>query len=430
VRLLSIWIVALALAAAFESEDSRAVQAEFRKQDATLDWFQVLDKKPIDASNSLMLVAAAPSELRPGASVRSPIYLKEQIGLFVVAGPANGVRLALDRSLLASLAASPVLEPGDEHTAYIHLHSNYGFYRGSIKYVFDLANPRQPQKIRYGALAFTSAAQENGALRYRAVFPSSLAQANDLAAGWKPYYSIITIEPRDGELPAYRVVETAPHEDPFPPMPAPMRLADGQTALVVHTSSLDQPAHAGGIDLTTNSGRKLFWPVHVPNQAQYRAARPDAQQREELENNIGPHAASGTKLWFASTFYDGEGVSGVGAIGSFDAVTHAYILRYLPEITHWSGSALLVDGRDVWVGLMRRPEGVEYSGGLLRFNMDTNAARTYPVRDLIYTLNRVGDTLYCGTAGGVYTIRGDQVTQLRFEPDAQGKLNLLAREVK
>ena len=86
---------------------------------------------------------------------------------------------------------------------------------------------------------------------------------------------------------------------------------------------------------------------------------PEKQAPGEIENEIGPYALAGAKLWFANSFYDSEGVSGVGAIGTFDFAARKYEMRYLPEIAPWSGSAMLLDGDDLWFGLMRRPEGAE-----------------------------------------------------------------------
>ena len=79
---------------------------------------------------------------------------------------------------------------------------------------------------------------------------------------------------------------------------------------------------------------------------------------------------------------------------------------------------------------MRRPEGAEYGAGLLRYNTATGAVAKFPVADYIHTIDRLGNTVYCGTSHGLYTVRGNQVTQLRFEPDDQGKLVMVPREVR
>jgi hypothetical protein len=164
--------------------------------------------------------------------------------------------------------------------------------------------------------------------------------------------------------------------------------------------------------------------------ALYRKALPGKQAPGEIENDVGPSVLDGTRVWFANSFYDGEGVSGVGAVGAFDVTTRKYEMRYLPEIAPWSGSAMLLDGKDLWIGLMRRPEGASYGGGLLRYSTGTGVVRKYAVPDLIYTIDRLGDTLYCGTSHGLYRVRDRAITQLRFEPDGKGKLIMVARQVR
>ena len=104
-----------------------------------------------------------------------------------------------------------------------------------------------------------------------------------------------------------------------------------------------------------------------------------------MESDIGPFVQDGDKIWFATSFYDGEGVSGLGAIGTFDIATRKYQMRYLPEIAPWSGSAILLDGDDLWIGLKHRPEGADIGGGLLRYNMRTGAVKTFAIPDVIFT---------------------------------------------
>jgi hypothetical protein len=162
----------------------------------------------------------------------------------------------------------------------------------------------------------------------------------------------------------------------------------------------------------------------------YRKMLPGKQPPLEIESDIGPYVLSEARIWFASTFYDGEGTSGLGAIGAFDIPARKYQMRYPPEIAGWSGSAILLDSHDLWIGLKRRPEGADLGGGLLRYNTKTGSVGRYAFADVIYTIDRVRDTLYCGTSHGLYMVRDDKLTQLRFEPDGKGKLIMVAREVR
>ncbi len=401
-----------------QNGDLRAVQEAMKKGDASLDWFRVVARKAVDALYSVMVVEASPTELRPGIPKRIPVPGKTRIGIFVVSGKADQVRLVLDTYPLSSAAAYPTLEQPTTHVAYVHFYADYGFYRGSVKYIYDLSSPRPPLKIPYGILALTSSARENGKLRYFASF------------GQSERHATIVIGPGAGDAaPAYSITDAlAPWDSAGEP--APLATTDGQSVMVENKTPPGQSHQRSGIDVIDKSGRKQFYPVPIPTMALHRKLLPGKQAPGEIDNDIGPFDLDGNKIWFANTFYDSEGASGVGAVGSFDIPTRQYDMRYLPEIAPWSGSAILLDDGDLWIGLMRRPEGSDYGAGLLRYSTRTGAAASLPVADYIYTIDRLGDTLYCGTSHGLYTVRGNTVTQLRFEPDEKGKLIMVPREVR
>ena len=401
-----------------QKEDLRAVQDALKKGDASLDWFYVVAKKAVDAAYSVMVVEAAPTELRPGIPKRVPVPWKSLIGIFVVSANTNQVRLVLDTYPLGHTGEYPTLEQPTAHAAYVHFYSDYGLYHGSIKYIYDLSSQRPSLKIRYGILALTSSARENGKLRYLASFDQSERHAT------------IVIEPRTGDAPPAYTITDAPAPPDFAEGPTRLATTDGQSVIVENKTPPGQPHQPSGISVIGKSGSKQHYPVPIPTMALYRKLLPDKQAPGEIEDDIGPFVLDGHKIWFASTFYDSEGVSGVGAVGAFDISTRHYDMRYLPEIVPWSGSAILLDGADLWIGLMRRPEGADYGAGLLRYNITNGAAAKYAVADYIHTIDRLGDTLYCGTSHGLYTVRGNKVTQLRFEPDDKGKLIMVPREVR
>jgi hypothetical protein len=349
-----------------------------------------------------------------------------QIGVFVVAGIDNQVRLILDSYPLRDMVANPTLDQPTEHSAYLHFYSDYGMYHGSIKYIYDLSSGTPVQKIRYGILALTSSTRENGKLHYVASFGS----AGQVQEGWSERHAIVTIEPGRGDsLPGFKIVNTPPHETIYK-QPTPRHVSNGESVLVANETPPGQVHQRSVIYIVGKSGTNQPFPAPLPTMDSYRKMLPDKRPPAEIQSDIGLFVFSGTRVWFASTFYDGEGVSGLGAIGAFDIPSRKYQMRYLPEIVGWSGSAILLDGDALWIGLMRRPEGSVYGGGLLSYNTKTGSATKYALPDVIYTIDRLGDTLYCGTSHGLYLVRNDQLTQLRFEPDGQGKLIMVAREVR
>jgi hypothetical protein len=140
-----------------------------------------------------------------------------------------------------------------------------------------------------------------------------------------------------------------------------------------------------------------------------------------LEETIGASQTIDGRIWFGKTFYDGEGYTGVGGLGYFDLSKRQFSFLRIPQVVDWSVSALLVKDQVLWAGLERRPEGAEYSGGLLRHDLRTSMTRIYRVEDVITNLQVSGNALVIGTTNGVYVLRNDRMTRYRVTPTVDGK---------
>jgi hypothetical protein len=93
-------------------------------------------------------------------------------------------------------------------------------------------------------------------------------------------------------------------------------------------------AQSNGVVETLRSGSTRFYPLPQSTCEQYVRLRPRDLQinpfpcsRYECEEFIGPHQIEGDQLWFGNSYYDSEGMRGVGAFGYFDAATRRYTLR-------------------------------------------------------------------------------------------------------
>jgi hypothetical protein len=323
-----------------------------------------------------------------------------------------GATRVLENESENTLGQLPTLEVIDHHSAYVHFYSDYGFYERSLKYLFDLDSYyHAPLRIRYGVLSFTSAVQSNGKLYYSASYSPA-----EPPRGWRARHVTIMIQPQDGALPIYEVTDESVANSPSVPVPSQVR--------VENTTPPGQPHRPSTIFVGNQA-----YPAPIPTLHFYRETLSEKQPPTEIESDIGPYVERDGKIWFATTFYDGEGTSGIGAIGSFDIASRHYEMQYLPDIVHWSASALILDGNDLWIGLKQRPEGADAGKGLLRYNIQSGAVQTFPIPDVIFTLNFAGDALYCGTSHGIYMLRADQLTQLRFEPDTTGKLTMIPRPI-
>jgi hypothetical protein len=173
-------------------------------------------------------------------------------------------------------------------------------------------------------------------------------------------------------------------------------------------------------------------PMPSSSYDEFAAARPkrveDGYTRKDtgIGEAFGPYQRVGSRIWFGKTFYDGEGVTGVGGFGYFDIPTSTYKLFPIKEMAPWSVSALLVEDRYAWIGLVGHPEGADYSGGLLQYDLQTGAAKKYAVEEVVLRILHQGPKVYLATQSGVSVIEGDRiVARFVVEPDGEGGYALI-----
>ena len=364
----------------------------------------VLEKKRLDSERSAVLVDTE----KPGPG---------RWGLYIVSNQDNRQLLALDTDSDGALAASPVLETFNANSVYLHYYGDYGFYRGSIKYLVDRSPGTPAVKIPYDILGLSSLTRAGDKLSY-------FALSGDLGPFGPKHRATIIVTPQDSRLPSAQIMDAAGAAEQAAVEPGASTGPGGEAVLVANVTPPGQ-SHRPSIIFVDN---KAF-PAPIPTLHFYQQTFPEKQPPAEMQSDIGPFVQKGQTIWFATEFYDGEGVSGIGAIGSFDIPTRQYQMRYLPEIAPWSGSAIMLDGDDLWIGLKRQPEGVQIGGGLLRYSISSGKVQMFAIPDVIFTIDRVGDALYCGSSHGLYMLRGDHITQLRFEPDQSGQLVMIPRDV-
>jgi len=178
----------------------------------------------------------------------------------------------------------------------------------------------------------------------------------------------------------------------------------------------------------------LAAPLPQSTYAQFARARP-ARVRDgyvegtSIEEAIGPYQITGDKIWFGKNFYDGEGTTGVGAIGYFDRTAKKYSFLPIREVLDWSVSNLLIEGDTVWAGLVNHPEGADHSGGLLRHNLKSGITRKYRIDEIIYRIERTPDGLYMSTSNGVYVLKNERLRRYLVEPDIDGEPVIISEEL-
>jgi hypothetical protein len=140
-----------------------------------------------------------------------------------------------------------------------------------------------------------------------------------------------------------------------------------------------------------------------------------------IREHVGAMQRVGDRLWFGKAFYDGEFLTGVGAVGSLD-VRGTFTFVSIPELVDWSVSALLVEAEAIWLARVLYGEGAAHPGGLLRYDRATGRVSIHDIGDEIHSLVRVDGALFVGSSHGAYILRDGQVTRIRMEPTRGGTL--------
>jgi hypothetical protein len=165
----------------------------------------------------------------------------------------------------------------------------------------------------------------------------------------------------------------------------------------------------------------------------WREARPDdaesgiAPNAAEMNEQIGPHQLEGDRLWFGKSFYNSEGLTGVGGFGYFDAAARSWKIYSPPEIQRWSVSAILVEPDAIWLALHRRGEYGNSSGGLLRWDRRTEQVEVLDRKLSADHIARCGDAL-CMGADGFLVLKDQQLRSYFLDQTSDGRYQMALRE--
>jgi hypothetical protein len=149
-----------------------------------------------------------------------------------------------------------------------------------------------------------------------------------------------------------------------------------------------------------------------------------------LHATVGPTAIVGEQLWFGLTFYDGEGMSGVGGLGSLDPASGRLDVRYPPGMASWSVASLAAEDSVLWIGLASYGEGSVTGGGIARYDIASRRLVRYDIPGVITGILQVRGTVYFAGARGLHllrrgTARGDTLERVTVRLDRAGAPHLL-----
>ncbi|GMW00563.1 MAG: hypothetical protein AMXMBFR84_17000 [Candidatus Hydrogenedentota bacterium] len=159
---------------------------------------------------------------------------------------------------------------------------------------------------------------------------------------------------------------------------------------------------------------------------QYTAvARPGKKEyRYTIQCDIGAYAVYGNEVIFGTSFYDGEGTTGIGALGYFNLDTKTYRVDYLDELIPYSTTAIHVDRDAIWLGTANRPEGEDVSAGLWRIDRKSNHAQHVNVPKVISKIDSTDHGMVLSTKDGLYHLTGTQLTRISVTTTLDGKLEV------
>jgi hypothetical protein len=196
------------------------------------------------------------------------------------------------------------------------------------------------------------------------------------------------------------------------------------------SSSLTHASWSRIVEFSGETSRSFPLPQSTYDQFESRRLKrvKDGYSRDhtEIAEEIGPYRIVGNRLWFGKHFYDGEGTSGIGGFGYFDTVQRKYVLISPPETADWSVSALLVEGGEIWMGLISCGEGYGVSGGLLHWDISTQQARRYKTDSIIDQIDRYDGRLYLATDDGVAVLEEGKLRRYMIDKTPSGSYRIIA----
>lgn len=179
----------------------------------------------------------------------------------------------------------------------------------------------------------------------------------------------------------------------------------------------------GGI-VETRLADSLFVPLDLPDFDDFVRARPKHHEQVgdvEIETEIGPVTVHRDRVWFGLTFYDGEGMDGVGGIGWFDPESREARMIYPDSLAGWSVSAIEGHDGSIWVGRVFRGEGNAVGGGIGRYDLATGAFETFDVAGVTGAIAVREETVYALTDKGLVVLEpGKGVERYRVIPERRG----------
>jgi hypothetical protein len=420
----SVFAWSLSLAAATVADS--AVFNVIRRADPALVTQKILYRNQVTPDLDLVIAMGSPAEW--ALSPDSPIIgwnEKQELGLFLQdkARPDTVYSLALAPGFLDCEAR---IERATSTDTVISCTGEKAYQGPNQKFVYDVRAKALVSHFEYQSFPMIRVFTESGAKSGDAVFVGSDTKR------------LVAVEFKSDGSPEFRILGDAEAAPWLGRVKTDQGwVGTGRSQILYILPDDTTPVHfgpSGALTFTEKRGivdnRGKGYPLRQSTFDDFAKARSlrvkDNYVRENtiIEEAIGPAQTEGDKLWFGKTFYDGEGNSGVGGLGYFDASDRQYHLFTPPELADCSVSAIRVEPDAVWLGIVQLGEYGGSPRGVLRYDRKTETVRRYALPDAVYGFSVSGNRMLVATSSGIAVIEGDQIKRYFVDRTTDGRLRV------
>ena len=415
-ELLCLTLTSLLHAAGMSPAD-RAVAAAFRRAAPTLQNVALIERLPANEQLDLVLIIGSPQkvglmpngEYRWSSQDRAGLFLQDKADagrifqLAVEPGPNDDCFTRVERMTAQELVLSCT---GEKSEAY-----------DNQKFLYDIHAKMLVKRFSYAPFSTDRVLQSR--------------QGPQFVMNDKQRVLLVEVDP-SADVP--RVVpESETHSVLSTPAPPPDPVSDFGPGKQFRLSK-DKDGVDALVVIEQRGSQEQRYPLPQSDLNTWREARPDDAKTflrsaaAEIKEDIGPHQLEGDRLWFGKTFYNSEGLTGVGGFGYFDTVARAYKLYSPAEIRDWAVSAILVEPDFIWLALYRRGEYGNTAGGLLQWDRRMERARLFDLRSVVTNMARSGGALGLGAVDGILVLKEDRIQSYFVDRTSDGRYRVAARD--
>lgn len=373
-----------------------ALLTAMRRVASDVDHLQLIKRMAVDPKLDLVVVLGTE---KSGATLGVLLQRSAQPNLIyklAISKQEDGCELRVERATAKDLLLSCTPEKGNRGPNY--------------EFVYDIGSKELIKQLEYAPFSFD---------RIIVSGPETVLIGSDTRSAVNVKY-----EPSDRL--AFKVLKQAPARTE-PKRFVPVRFGPEDRFILV------QEGQTKHLDIVERTGKRYRLPQ--TSYDEFARLRPSTastispRRSATIDETIGPWQIVDNTLWFAKTFYDGEGNTGVGGFGYFDTERLKYRIYCPAEILDWSVTAMLVEPDAVWLALAGNGEYRTTSGGLLRFDRATEKMERMEFPDIVNEMARIGDDLLLATDSGAAVVRNHVVRRFILDQTTDGRPQMTEAEV-